>query len=524
MPVTDKILGLNGLPLKHIITKNKKSIELLNKTGSLIIYEPDIPENVYAENSNDLYRELYVGSYFLASGYGAKTRQEQENLSYISSTYNTTYNQLNNRIDQSFTYAYNLYTILDNTKVDRGNSNVIDLTNGTRILSDDYSKYNVSYNVMQFGNNGEDDIIYLYELYDKLHSLHILQKLEVSDVKYDVILDNGDIYNNYSYLPIYSNIKNIVITITGNTNDSNGISQIYIELFDNIHNDSKLINIIDNIGSTSKIGNTSNQNFELKLSKNFGLNNIFKIKNIGENKPIKHIQLNINSSSEDTLTLNKLLPELRDITEDFNLILYGAPFIYTLKSNIENIGNIYYENNSNIQLLTYYQQKILSKSNHYPECYQVDVPIIRNNNQELPKFISILSVNDPNFPLNVVRMVKAEYVDYKTNNIYDVSNFILCRSFESNNRSKYIQYILDVSNNSNDQYNSIINPPFISPVYNGTNIDYFTLNEGKLVLTFTSSSSNIDLLQLNNISEYWISYQDDQTIDEIPPFNVNTIS
>lgn len=507
--MSNTILNVHGLPLKHIITKNKKSIELLKDTGSLIVYEP--------ENSD--YRELYLGSYFLASGFGAKSREEQNNLSYLSNSYNDIYAYLDNRINDSFAYSYSLYGILDKNKVDRGNNNLID---EFRNVADDIDKYDLSYNVMQFGTT-KNDLIYLYELYDRIHSLHILQKLEITKVKYTIRTDDGVEYPNYSYIPYYTKIKDIIVTISGNTNDANGISQVYIEFNDNVSNTTRVINMIDNLdlnNSTPAI--TSNQSFELKLYKNFGKDYIYQILS-PENHPINHIQLNINSSSTDVLTLNKLSAELRDIIDSFDLVLYGAPFIWVLKKDVM-INNIYYEDQSDIQLTTYYKRQVLLNNSNYGNSYQSIIEISKNDtNNQFPSYISILIPNDPeNTPLNMVRLIKAEYIDQTTNNIYDITHFILFRKFKSSGNQNYIQYIFDSSFEPNENYNNIANPPFITPILDENDKPYnFTLNEGKIILTFINSSSNIDILFLKNSSEYWINYSGTEINF---PLSVNNLS
>jgi len=468
--MANTVVNVTGQPLRYIVTKNSNSIKFLKNSGSLIVYEPT---NAYSyindPELDDSYREIWVASYFLAGGYGAKSRPEQNKLSYIANNYDDDINLINYNIN---TYAYNLKNAIDDLnkrKVTRG------INENTNKESD--SEYDISYNVFKFG----DENILLSELYEKLEHVQVLSKLEISNIIYDVICYNdNNIYHNNDNIPIDNQIKSITITLSGNNKDSGGINKISINLYSQGDENPNtpvyptpvyqlLLDNIQNIQSTNQILNT---NFQYSLSKDYG-NIIYKI-NEGLNTPLDSIILDINAS-KDVQSINKLPAEKRFLSNDtYGLKLYG----------VKNIKYIFSDNNEQIDISNYL---ITPLTNHplYSTCLIAKIKI--NNNTT--NVVSIL-INE-----NYGRLINCEFVDNISNNIYNITNLK-----KVNQRNNYYEYSWIIGQNI--EFDNEINPGFISK--NVAN-NLLVFNEGEFILTFSKQLSNIHILNDTFIGNYWVS-------------------
>ena len=462
----NNILTLNQRPLKYIVTKNKEAIKLLSETGSLIVYEPNDIININVANTDDIYRELWVASYFLAGGYGAKTRDDQEMLSYIAANYNNHYTYINYRIDQAYSYSYGLYNILNNNKVSKG-------------YSYSYTGDDISFNTFNFGG----ETITLNDLYNKFKDIRILYKFELSkvDYLYTFVDTNNSIhtYDNLAHVPIGSRLKEINIKLKGNTRDSGGINKIYLSLNNQINN-SKYILKLEDLSKEGEIPNKSNTQFELTITKTFQTNNdeyLYEIHD-GINYIINNIQICTNGGSNNNLLINPLDADIIDnILELYPTYLYGS------------ITCLYYTGPYNgYRAINNYSTKLIVDN-------QMDLSIFDYNNIQC---ISILINND-------VRLVKAEYYDQITCQVYDIIDFILTKYNSVISDQTYtVEYLIKVDNNID--YNPNINPPFLTKDSN--NIIHF--NEGYIIFTFIKSSETDEIIKLKNTNKYWITYTGNQ--------------
>ena len=463
------VRNVAGNPLRYIVTQNYSSIKYLKESGSLIVYEPQSSSHINRndEDFDDKYREIWVASYFLAGGYGAQTPDEQHKLSYIAANYDNNINTINNNIN---TYAYNLRNAIDdlnNRKVTRGINELTVKSN---------PEYNISYNVFDFG--GEN--ILLSELYDKLSGIRILSKLEISKIIYDVICYNDNTtYHNNDNIPINSQIKSITIKIIGNNRDSGGINTTTINLYSQNDNDPNTpdypqptrqiekqiqVNINDTIANSS---------FQYNISIDYG-DIIYKI-NEGLNIPLNDITLDINESN-DSQNISKLPAEKRLLSNDiYGLKLYG----------VKNIRYMLLNSLTAVDRMNISKYMITTLTNHpiYQSCL---ISRIKITNQNTNNFLSVIIHKDDG------RLINCEFIDYTSNNIYNINNLKGVRLVND-----YYEYYWNIGNN--DNFDNTINPGFISNINNN-----LVFNEGEFVMTFTSQTSNVNILNDTHIGNYWV--------------------
>lgn len=452
----NNILSLNNKKLQYIITKNKNTIKFLENTGSLIVYEPGVAKEV--DPDNEVYRELWVGSYFLAAGFGAQSRSEQQKLSYIAENYDNDYLTLDTGVKMSFSYSYNLYTELDNKKVTQGTE--------TREGSD------ISYNPFDFG--GEK--INLNELYDKFKKIQFLYKFEIENVEYTYkFYGDNNPYDNMANVPIGKQIQSIDINIKGNTRDSGGIDKLYVILNNQYSNNSTYTLDLSNINNQESVPyNSSNTKFNINISKTFDRNDnyLFIIHN-NINEIIKSIHIYTKQGNSNDLLINPLDSELIDnITEKFPSYLIGNTTCYVCSQN----------------------SYIRSINNYEPRLIIDNVLEIKINSLTESKYISVLMNNDN------LRLAKAEFFDNITCGIYDITDFILVKYNSTIDNQQYtVEYLIYVENNS--EYDPNINPPFLHK--NGSDIFF---NTGHIRFTFISSNINQEIVHQKTSNQYWINY------------------
>ena len=468
--MNDNILTLNNSSLKYVITKNRNVIDFLSKTGSLIAYEPS------NEDGKEIYRELWISNYFLASGFGAQSRDEQNKLSDIAENYDNTYAYFNNQINNAFSYAHNLYEILDNNKVSKG--------------TEDKHGDDISYNEFNFGG----DIITLSDLYNKFLDINVLYKFEIYNVQYFVkFVGDSNEYPNFSNVPTGAKLETIKIIITGNTKDSGGIDNIEVDLYNQYDNSIFKLKLED-FNNISEIPDKSNTQFTFILSKTFitsGINKEeyeFIIQNTtdGKNYIIKNIQITTNPT-KDSNVINPISAEvISDITEKFPTYYYSTQPIYVYSNILDN------------KHINLYQKHLVSS--------QYELNIFEKNaygdNNKI-NHISILISNNVN-----LRLIDAQYYDMLTCKKYDIIDFILTNYNYTPNGTNSIydvEYQINITNNAN--YISGVNPPFL----HYEDDEQLYMNYGKILFTFIESSNNINTI-LKNTYQYWISYNDNDNI------------
>ena len=322
----DNILKLNNKPLKYIITKNKEVINSAlidnDNYGPLVIYEPN--------TSN--YREIYLNKYFLAGGYGAKSKDEQEKLSYIAENYNINQENIINTQNDIINQIQDNYALLNSNKVTKGTIN----NNG-----DD-----ISYNTFNFGTNN----ITLNELYNQIQSIQVLYKFEIYDIKYQIkFINNNTWYDNFSNVPVNSRVHKIRFIINGNTKDTYGIDNIYIQFYQNNRSDTYEYSF-SNIGEISGLPTTSNEEFTIYFEKEFSSNENnfvtqYDEENDNKNYFIKDITIVTKTSEDSSL---KILPSetITNIITKYPCYFVATESIIIYKGN--KIFNNINENDNNL--------------------------------------------------------------------------------------------------------------------------------------------------------------------------------
>ena len=463
------ILNLNKQPLKYIVTKNQNVIlnsPITSNSGPLIIYEGQ-------PFSYEPYRELWVGKYFVASGYGAKSRQEQDKLSDIAANYDLAYSYFNDQLINSFNFTKNIYDELKNNKVSKGES----LEN----TGDD-----ISYNTFDFGG----ETITLSELKNKFSEIHVLYKFELFDVTYQIKCNNIW-YNNFSYVPAGSNVNAIKIIISGNTRDSGGIEKVNISCFN--QNGNSYYNIEFN-KPESLIQNKINESFNIELIKEFNNkdNYTFAIKNTNDfkNYIITDVIISTLPTPNNIDVINPIQGEIIDVIKLFPSYFYASKSI--------NVYTGYYVNNQ----LT---NKYIEHYNSYAITDSYELNISNNDNIQ---YVSIYQVNN-----NDMQIIDAIYYDYMTGHIYDIIDFILTKQEQiinstnpSDNYGPTTEYVIDIKNN--DNYNKSINPPFL---HKNESTNKLCLNAGKIIFKFAPRINNKEIT-LKNTNQYWITYNNNNNL------------
>ena len=462
------ILNLNKQPLKYIVTKNSNVITnspFSKNTGSLIVYEPS------NEDGKEIYRELWISNYFLASGFGAQSRDEQTKLSYIAKNYDSNYTYINTRINNTNTQLNSKFNELDNKKVSKGSR--------TQEGSD------ISYNVFNYGS----DKIQLGELYDKIQDIHILHNFEIFDIQYKIKLSDGKEYENLSFIPIGLTVSELTITITGNTRDSGGIDNIQIDLYQT--NSSNIYHLLlSDISDVINKPNTSNENFTFSFNKKFNVNNYYfktyQPENDDKNYIIKNIIITTLPTPLEVETNNPLK------AETLNNIIDKYPSYYIISKSLYVFSGLNtYSNNLN----NYLTALIPQESN----TYELFI------NQYSTDTIILLGDTNTN-----IRLIKAEYYDYKNKQTYDIIDFILSEYNQTINRKTYkFRYKIILDNNNASNYDSSMNLPFISKNPTDNKL-YF--NEGKIIFTFINSTDTTYINKLKNTDQYWISYNNNSNL------------
>lgn len=500
-PSTNNIFGIHQKPLKYILINHKSAIEFIKDSGALSIYDNGLGEIREDYPTNDTYnivhgyRELYAGNMFIAGGYGAQSRKEQVKLSNIAEQYDSDYNKLNTDIINNYNYAKSNIDNIYKTKVDWisesdvQKSNYIDTYHYKSVDTTD-----ISLNKFDFLNNGQ--LIPLYELKNYLH-FNVLQDLVITEIKYQIKLkDDPTLYDNYSYVPIDSQLEQFIITIQGNTNDSGGINGLSIKYnHDNPIDDTHSTNIHDyiveinenNINETS-IPKSNHQNISIQIIRVYdnSLNNVppFTILE-GENYLLSEIKIKVTETDREQYS-NYITEEDQYIVEhniiypETSVILYGKPSL------------LYYENNSSSEEPTndkYFKKLILDESN--------------SNNIGLTNF----NINENNqtdidtiyikFPQKFGTLISINYYDFINHSITNILPFFNIESTEDN----YWKYTLSCKYDDSDELYQH-NLPFISNSGSKQDPQYY-FNKGLLKIECIKDITNNNIDRIN--SNIWIS-------------------
>lgn len=437
--------ALNAKPLKCILTNNRKSIELLSSTGSLIVYEPN------PLDTNE-YRELYLANKFLAGGYGAKSIGERNTLSYIAENYETNINSLvqqDNDLNAKINYTY---SYLDNKKVDSVDGES-------------------SYTLTRFNDN-ENDFVYVKDLVNIFSNLPVYHNLEITSVEYSVTV-NGETYsNNNINIPIGLALQAVSVTIKGNTRNSGGIETIDIQLNGLDINDGNNIHLVKNDIFNHVISDDENNSHRFVKNTNFivsftkiydrnvinqpiikeGTNQIFNsfIITVAPTPQLEYLSIDTDIAktySKHPITISTGAIKQNTIEID-PLIINGVYPLYYIFNNLYETADI---NDIHMQSLVSY-----SKQEYSPELQKNQI-ILENNETNLitvyiPEQYKIINATYLNTDKNCLTNVfnyKAINIDVNTgNNITQkIINSVPCN-----------QYTWYIGNNiDNDFTLSIIN-------------------------------------------------------------------
>lgn len=208
------ITKFNDKYLKCVVTKYKSttSDNALGNSGSLIVYQP--------ASGNSINRNyIYLGSEFLASGYGFSTEAVQRKAEKIVREYDDQIDKLN-KSDES----------LNNTIVEKYNDLLEKLKNYILENGGDISKTEITLNNYKIPT--KDVILYGEEAQYK--------NLEVLDVT--VKINGIESKNNEIILPFGSYIYEIYVLVNYKTNDSGGIGTLQVKHNLNNQSQSTIIN------------------------------------------------------------------------------------------------------------------------------------------------------------------------------------------------------------------------------------------------------------------------------------------
>ena len=490
------ITALNAKPLKCILTNNKRSISLLSDTGSLIVYQPYQDEE---------YRELYLANKFLAGGYGAKSINEKNNLSYLSNSYLNIFASLDDKDNYLNDLIVNSYNALKRDK--------IDTVNGIS-----------SYTLTSFDDD-ENRLVYLKDLAKIYTNLPEYKNLEIKSVDYKLsVYWQGSIktYNNEFNLPKGSKITAIEITIKGNTKNSGGINQISIKPTD--ENQDSIIITKNNI--TEKVTFKRDGNFECKIKINYEENKYILIKE-GKNKIFDSFVLTVAPTPEDEYLsiyndgeiINIYDSAGNPIDQNVNIIRGSIKENDIILDNLVINGCNWFgysfnqepEVSSNVQIT----QKILT----YKEITADNYLITEGKNiiEIKPRKVNRISIFIP----VGYRLLNANYIDLEHNDIINIYNYKTVKKniyintdgkifttdiLDGDERYHFNAYewIIGSSNNDANVINSnlsIINKSYTS-VTNG-----WSFCKGLLEIDIikSDSASSIDSFNDDYLSMNWLS-------------------
>lgn len=450
---SNTLAKIHNKPLKCVITNNKNSIRYLSDSGSMIVYADPVKQDYY---------EIYLGGKFISGGHGFS--EEQYNyLSYIASTYNYSYNDIWDNINDINNKVYSYYNTLDTKKLDtNGNSSY------TYIIYED--EYNNQYPI---------ELKNFIDLYTHIPTY---DDLTVDNVEYIIRDTNNKEYENGSNILEGTTLWGIICKVSGTINDSGGIGGINIIL--NKKNSNNQYLSITSITDYRVYYDTSNSNkFEIEISRTFNDTDVDYTVQSGKNELFTQFELSIletpNSKYKNVTLTNE--DDQIEIPISFNKIknhtinletpvLYGVP---VLKYSYDNLNDLTDDQINE----TVNQMKSIELRYHSLESDPIFTFIPVAN---MTKNISIYYDHTNYSILNVW------FIDKTTSNIYNIQEFM----YRINDD---IVAFTAVDNNVTDDTKGL--PEFINN--NGFNTGLI-----KIEIVSHSKTSNTDISNYTN--NYWI--------------------
>lgn len=202
--------------------KNSKLTENRFAVSPWSIDTKNINDQIYSYNSimNYEYNSdenkinyLFLGNEFIASGYGFKTIEERDNMTWLSNNYRNIFRSI-----------YEIEKINYELFADTYNKVWPMFAKYIKINGGDVSKTIVHIDNHEVSKTGDD-----VELIDLLMPGREANYKDAEVTNVEVNIDGKDVKNNEIYLPIGSQISTINVKITGNINDCGGIDKVEME-------------------------------------------------------------------------------------------------------------------------------------------------------------------------------------------------------------------------------------------------------------------------------------------------------
>ena len=206
--VSSNILNNNiGYPLKCIVTSNTNTLKYLKTSGSLIVLDQTDIDGTLKDTE---YREIYLGDNFLAGGYGVYTKEQQNDLIEIITTFKGIIDELHEIDTDLANDILSKYEELLNNKLDK--EAYIDSSDPSN------NKGNASETYIEFSNS--DNTVYYIKTKDILQliaNLPVYEDIEIENVSYDIIVvdcvGREQLFTNATHLPINTYIRQITIKV-----------------------------------------------------------------------------------------------------------------------------------------------------------------------------------------------------------------------------------------------------------------------------------------------------------------------
>lgn len=403
------ITRYDGQYLKCVVTQYKATINVLKKSGTLIVYQP--------QNENVNY--LYLGDELLASGFGVSTIEKRDILEDVADRYYDDYSYLTTYIDLSFAYTSSevddLYAYLNNYIRKDGSVNMTTID----YWDDKYMTYKTANlrDIIFTGPEAEYDDAKLENQKSIIYTIN------------DVLYSSND---EITYMPIGCGISYITKNIEISKNDSGGVDMIDVNIsyYDAHHNMSYkhsmqniagrlLDNGLYNIRYTNRY---DNRNYE------------YYVANEGINDVISNINLAI-SQTED----KKYYPDLAEkdiyVYSESNLIKNHSLSIPGIK--IWGLHSIFYNYGiDSIENVNLYSSNFIDQNR-----IMIDSDILTFDIPKDQKYLNIL------VPSHYI-ITKLEFLDYSTYKTYNWTGSLLCALYKDNNNlmkiGKYMESPYDI--------------------------------------------------------------------------------
>ena len=525
----NSLIQHNGAYLKCVITSNDPS--KLNK----ISFEPKGSLVVYNNEDNNNQKEIYLGSTFLASGYGWKSKEEFDIAQNIINDHGTNINQAKEDID-------NIYNLISELNLDnKVNIELRPKNNNSNEL--DYEKSDISNTYLSFNDvNGRIQYIKLKDFLTNIRAA-TYNKLQIIDIQKCVIIDSNTVNINsinskynptytednsgilvsmYSddifKLPIGAKINQFKIKIKFFKKDTGGVEETIFKYFYQEYNNST--NKFEQKYTNNAIQSTIEEivsNDETNEIYNPNNEDIYVITINGTyNNTLKYFILPLNEDQEYQELINNIYLNIKGTSN--NQIKY-----YTYNDNVEiNISDSFSQVKSYENIIKDYQEKlninILIKGQYgymFSEGSKDNIPTNYNIINDDNKIVE--NINSTNyaiflipicFTINECYLLKSSgtnYINYNIKGFVEKSSIYYKNIDLDNNHKLYIKYY-SYAINLNEIKNHVGNL--------GSDKIYISLvpnNEQDVVQYGEKSNSSFSwskLVDENFDSLYWITSND----------------